>query len=81
MGVGNKRVKGIKWHVLTCSPGSVLGTVVTSADVHDTQAARMRLDRIAQDGRCGADHGSVDWQDAGCACGMAAEGGAGDTAD
>ena len=47
---GNKRVKGIKRHVLTCSLGFVLGVLVTPANVHDTQAAGMLLERVAQDG-------------------------------
>jgi putative transposase len=47
---GNKRVKGIKRHVLTCSLGLVLGVLVTAANVHDTAAAGMLLDRAAQDG-------------------------------
>lgn len=47
---GSKRVKGIKRHVLTCSLGFVLGVLVTPANVHDTQAAGVLLDRAAQDG-------------------------------
>ena len=47
---GNKRVKGIKRHVLTCSLGFVLGVLVTAANVHDTAAAGPLLDRVAQDG-------------------------------
>ena len=34
---GNKKVRGIKRHVLTCSLGFVLATLVTAANVHDTQ--------------------------------------------
>jgi putative transposase len=47
---GNKMVKGIKRHILTCSLGFVLGVLVTPANVHDTQAAGPLLDRVAQDG-------------------------------
>lgn len=47
---GNKKVRGIKRHVLTCSLGFVLASLVTAANVHDTQAAGMLLDRAAQDG-------------------------------
>jgi putative transposase len=47
---GHKRVKGIKRHVLTCSLGLVLGVLVTAANVHDTAAAGLLLDRAAQDG-------------------------------
>jgi putative transposase len=47
---GKKKVKGIKRHVLTCSLGFVLGVLVTAANVHDTKAAAMLLDRVAEDG-------------------------------
>jgi len=47
---GNKRVKGIKRHVLTCSLGFVLAALVTTANVHDTKAAGILLDRAAEDG-------------------------------
>jgi putative transposase len=47
---GHKKVKGIKRHVLTCSLGFVLGVLVTAANVHDTAAAGMLLDRAAQAG-------------------------------
>lgn len=47
---GNKKVKGIKRHVLTCSLGFVLATLVTAANVHDTQPVGELLDRAAQDG-------------------------------
>ena len=47
---GNKRVKGIKRHVLTCSLGFVLAVLVTAANVHDTAAAGVLLDRAAEDG-------------------------------
>ena len=47
---GHKQVKGIKRHVLTCSLGFVLGVLVTPANVHDTAAAGILLDRVAADG-------------------------------
>ena len=47
---GNKKVKGIKRHVLTCSLGFVLATLVTAANVHDTAAAGWLLDRAAAAG-------------------------------
>ncbi len=47
---GGKKVRGIKRHMLTCSLGFVLASLVTAANVHDAQAAGMRLDRAAQDG-------------------------------
>jgi hypothetical protein len=36
-GDGNKRVKGIKRHILTCSLGFVLAAVVTAANVNTVQ--------------------------------------------
>jgi putative transposase len=47
---GNKRVKGIKRHVLTCSLGFILAIVVTPANVHDTRAAEMVLERAVENG-------------------------------
>lgn len=47
---GGKNVRGIKRHVLTCSLGFVLASLVTAANVHDTQAAGLLLDRAAQAG-------------------------------
>ncbi len=47
---GNKKVKGIKRHVLTCSLDFVLATLVTAANVHDTAAAGLLLDRAAAAG-------------------------------
>lgn len=47
---GNKKVKGIKRHVLTCSLGFVLATVVTPANVHDTQPVDTLFERAVQDG-------------------------------
>jgi putative transposase len=47
---GNKKVKGIKRHVLTCSLGLVLAIVVTAANVHDTRAADLLLDRAVENG-------------------------------
>ena len=47
---GNKKIKGIKRHILTCSLGFVLAVLVTPANVHDTQAAGPLLDRAAEQG-------------------------------
>jgi len=47
---GNKKVKGIKRHILTCSLGFVLAVLVTPANVHDTAAAGPLLDQAVADG-------------------------------
>jgi putative transposase len=47
---GNKKIKGVKRHVLTCSLGFVLAVIVTPASVHDTKAAEMVLDRAVENG-------------------------------
>jgi len=47
---GNKKIKGIKRHVLTCSLGFVLAIVVTAANVHDTRAADLLLECAADNG-------------------------------
>lgn len=47
---GNKKVKGIKRHVLTGGLGFVLVVWVTAANVHDTKAAEILLDRALQEG-------------------------------
>jgi transposase len=47
---GNKKVKGIKRHVLTCSLGFILAVLVTTANIHDTKAAEILLDRAAENG-------------------------------
>ena len=47
---GNKRVRGIKRHVLTCSLGFVLASLVTAANMHDTQPVGALLERAAEDG-------------------------------
>ena len=47
---GNKKVRGIKRHMLTCSLGFVLACLVTAANAHDTQPVGALLDRAAQDG-------------------------------
>jgi len=47
---GNEKVSGIKRHVLTCSLGFVLATLVTAATMHDTQPVGALLDRAAEDG-------------------------------
>lgn len=47
---GKKMVKGIKRHILTCSLGFVLAVVVTAANVHDTAAVGLVLDKAAAAG-------------------------------
>src|SRR3954451_14859812 len=47
---GNKKIKGVKRHVLTCSLGFVLAILVTAANIHDTKAAEFLLDRAAENG-------------------------------
>ena len=47
---GNKKVRGIKRHVLTCLLSFVLATLVTAANVHDTRPVGALLERAAQDG-------------------------------
>ena len=47
---GNKKVRGTRRHVLTCSLGFVLAVLVTTANAHDTQPVGALLDRAAQDG-------------------------------
>jgi transposase len=47
---GNKKVKGIKRHVLSCSLGFILAVIVTPANVHDTKAAEMVLDWAVENG-------------------------------
>jgi len=47
---GNKKVRGIKRHVLTCSLGFVLAVVVTAANRHDTQPVGALLVLAAQNG-------------------------------
>jgi putative transposase len=47
---GNKRIKGIKRHALTCALGFLLVVLVTAANLHDTAAAEPLLDRAAEDG-------------------------------
>ena len=49
---GNKKIKGVKRHVLTCSLGFVLAILVTAANVHDTRAAEPLLDRAVENGFC-----------------------------
>jgi putative transposase len=49
---GNKKIKGVKRHVLTCSLGFVLAILVTAANVHDTKAAEFLLDRAVENGFC-----------------------------
>lgn len=45
---GNKKVRGIKRHVLTCSLGFVLAALVTAANVHDTKPVGALLALAAQ---------------------------------
>ena len=47
---GNKKVRGIKRHVLTCSLGFVLAVLVTAANVHDTQPVAALLALAAGNG-------------------------------
>jgi putative transposase len=47
---GNKKIRGIKRHVLTCSLGFVLAILVTVASLHDTKAVAILLDRAADAG-------------------------------
>ena len=47
---GNKKVKGIKRHVLTCSFGLVLAVFVSTANLHDTQGLEPLLERAAEAG-------------------------------
>ena len=47
---GNKKVRGIKRHVLTCLLGFVLAVLVTAANVHDTQPVGALLALAARDG-------------------------------
>jgi putative transposase len=47
---GNKKIKGVKRHVLTCSLGFVLAILVTAANIHDTRAAELLLDRAVENG-------------------------------
>jgi putative transposase len=47
---GNKKVRGIKRHVLTCSLGFVLAVLVTAANTHDTQPVAALLALAAGDG-------------------------------
>ena len=44
---GNKKVEGIKRHVLTCSSGFVLAVLVSAANLHDTHGLAPLLDRAA----------------------------------
>jgi transposase len=47
---GNKKVRGIKRHVLTCSFGLVLAVFVSAANLHDTHGLEPLLDRAAEAG-------------------------------
>jgi putative transposase len=62
---GNKKIKGVKRHVLTCSLGFVLAILVTAANVHDTRAAELLLDRAVENGsavQAAAHRHNVDFQ-------------------
>jgi len=45
---GNKKIKGVKRHVLTCSLGFVLAILITAAN--DTKAVEFLLDRAVENG-------------------------------
>ena len=47
---GNKKVRGIKRHVLTCSFGFVLAVFVSAANLHDTHGLEPLLERAAEAG-------------------------------
>jgi putative transposase len=47
---GNKKIKGIKRHVLTCSFGFVLAVFVTVASLHDTRGLAPLLERATAAG-------------------------------
>lgn len=47
---GNKKVTGIKRHILACSLGFVLAVLVTPANTHDTAPVGQLLDRAAAAG-------------------------------
>ena len=47
---GNKRVKGVKRHLLTCSFGFVLAVFVSAANLHDTHGLEPLLERAAEAG-------------------------------
>ena len=46
----NKKVKGIKRHVLTCSFGFVLAVFVSAANLHDTYGLTRLLEQVAETG-------------------------------
>ena len=47
---GNKKIKSVKRHILTCSLGFILAVVVTAANVHDTKVADALLERVTGNG-------------------------------
>jgi len=47
---GNKKVRGIKRHLLTCSFGLVLAVFVSAANLHDTHGLEPLLERAAEAG-------------------------------
>jgi putative transposase len=48
---GDKKVEGIKRHLLTCSSGLVLAVLVSAANLHDAHGLAPPLDRAAEAGR------------------------------
>lgn len=46
----NKKIKGIKRHVLTCSLGFILAVSVTAANIHDTKEVDTLLNRAEENG-------------------------------
>jgi putative transposase len=47
---GNKKIRGLKRHVLTCSFGFVLAVLVSAANLHDTHGLAPLLERAGQAG-------------------------------
>ena len=47
---GNKKIRGIKRHVLTCSFGFVLAVFVSAANLHDTLGLALLLERAGEAG-------------------------------
>jgi putative transposase len=47
---GNKKIKGMKRHILTCSLGFILAVIVTAANVHDTKVVDALLERATENG-------------------------------
>src|ERR671913_869058 len=47
---GNKKIRGIKRHVLTCSFGFILAVFVSAANLHDTLGLALLLERAGEAG-------------------------------